>query len=109
MVKSRGRVVFVRTDEVDWIEAAGNYVALHARSKVHLLRETMSGLESQLDPARFQRVHRSTIVQLDRVRELRPKPAGDYEILLRDGTALPLGRTHTRSVRRHLAELTAEP
>ena len=73
MVKSRGRIVFVRADEVDWFEAAGNYVALHAGAKLHLVRGTMSALESRLDPGRFQRVHRSTIVRLDRVRELRAK------------------------------------
>ncbi len=108
MVKSRGRVVFVRADEVDWFEAAGNYVALHAGTKVHLLRKTMSSLESRLDPDRFQRVHRSTIVRLDRVRDLRPKATGDYELVLQDGTALPLGRTHYRFVRRYLTKLSAD-
>ena len=108
MVKSRGRIVFVRADEVDWFEAAGNYVALHAGAKLHLVRGTMSALESRLDPVRFQRVHRSTIVRLDRVRELRAKATGDHELVLRDGTALPLGRTHYRFVRRHLTKLSGD-
>ncbi len=68
----------------------------------------MSALESRLDPGRFQRVHRSTIVRLDGVRELRAKVTGDHELVLQDGTALPLGRTHYRFVRRHLTKLSAE-
>src|SRR3712207_2244038 len=92
MVKVGGRVLFLRTAEVRWIEAEGNYVRLHAGGESYLLRETMSALEQKLDPGRFLRVHRSTIVNLDEVRELRPWFAGDYIVALKDGTELRLSR-----------------
>jgi two-component system, LytTR family, response regulator len=72
MVKSDGRIFFVRIDDVDWIEAAGNYVRLHVGKENHLLRETLTALEKKLDPARFVRIHRSTVVNLERIRELQP-------------------------------------
>mgnify|MGYP001168457049 CR=1 FL=1 len=91
-VKSGGSVYFVRTDEIDWIEAAGNYSRLHVGKQTHLLRETMTALENKLDPKRFARIHRSTIVNLERVRELQPYFHGDYIVLLHDGTQLTLSR-----------------
>ena len=94
VVRDGGRIVFLRTDEIDWIEAAGNYLQLHAGRHTHMMRETMAGMEAQLDAGRFVRVHRSTIVNLDRVRELQPGPHGDSILLLRDGTRLTLSRTH---------------
>lgn len=93
-VKSGGSVYFVRTDEIDWVEAAGNYSKLHAGKQVHLLRETMTALEAKLDPKRFARIHRSTIVNLERVRELQPYFHGDYVVILNDGTQLTLSRNH---------------
>jgi len=93
VVRDGGRILFLRTDEIDWIEAAGNYLKLHAGRHAHMMRETMAGIEAQLDPARFVRVHRSTIVNLDRVREMQPGPHGDSTLLLRDGTRLTLSRT----------------
>jgi two-component system LytT family response regulator len=92
MVKSGGRIYFVRTDDIDWIEAAANYVRLHVGKEDHLLRESMSGLEKKLDPSRFVRIHRSTIVNLERIRELQPAFHGDYVVILRDGTELALSR-----------------
>jgi len=92
VVKSAGRVYFVRVEEIDWIEAAGNYVKLHAGKDEHLLRESMSGLEARLDPKRFLRIHRSTIVNAERIRELQPAFHGDYAVILRDGTELTLSR-----------------
>jgi two-component system LytT family response regulator len=92
MVKVDGRVIFVRSQEADWVEAEGNYVRLHVGTQSYLVRETMSALEARLDPRRFARVHRSTIVNLDQVRELRPWFAGDYLIALKDGTELRLSR-----------------
>ena len=71
LVRSTGRVHFVRTSEIDWCEAAGNYVRLHLRDESHLFRETMNGLESKLDPRHFARIHRSTIVNVERIEELR--------------------------------------
>jgi len=93
VVRDGGRILFLRADEIDWIEAAGNYLQLHAGRHTHMMRETMAGIEAQLDPARFVRVHRSTIVNLDRVREMQPGPHGDSTLLLRDGTRLTLSRT----------------
>ena len=91
-VKSAGRVHFLRTEEIDWIEAADYYVKLHVGDRSHLLRQTMSHLESQLDPRRFVRIHRSAIVNLDRVKELRTQPHGDCSVFLADGTQLRLSR-----------------
>ncbi len=94
VIKSGGRVFFLRTEEIDWIEAAGNYVRLHTGGEEHLLRETMSKLEAQLDPGKFLRIHRSTIVNLERIQELQPAFHGDYVVLLRDGTRLTLSRSY---------------
>lgn len=103
VVRDGGRIVFLRTDEIDWIEAAGNYLQLHAGRHTHMMRETMAGIEAQLDAGRFVRVHRSTIVNLDRVRELQPGPHGDSTLLLRDGTRLTLSRTHRARFEKALA------
>lgn len=94
LVKSRTRVYFVAVDEIDWIESAGNYVRLHAGRQVHLLRQTMSTLEAQLDPDRFLRIHRSYIVNVGRVSELRPVYSGEHEVLLKDGTRLTMSRSY---------------
>ena len=94
LVKSAGRLSFVRLDEIDWIEAADNYVRLHVGRDEHLIRETMSGLESRLDPGRFVRAHRSAILNIDRVQEVRPIFHGDYEVLLRSGATIPVGRNY---------------
>jgi two-component system LytT family response regulator len=93
-IKSGGSVYFLRTDEIDWVEAAGNYTRLHAGKQVHLLRETMTALETKLDPKRFARIHRSAIVNLERVRELQPYFHGDYIVLMQDGTQLTLSRNY---------------
>ncbi len=92
MIKTQQRIYFIRTDEVDWIEAAGNYVRLHVGGKTHLLRQTMNALERQLDPDRFLRIHRSTIVNIDRVKDLHRMFNGEYEVRLYDGTTLTLSR-----------------
>lgn len=94
LIKSRDSVVSVKVVDVDWIEAAGDYVVLHTGKTTHLLRDTMSGMERKLDPARFVRIHRSTIVQIDRIRELRPYFHGDYMLYLHDGTELRLSRRY---------------
>jgi two-component system LytT family response regulator len=93
MVRSSGRIIFVRTEEVDWIESEGNYVKLHVRKESHLMRTTISELEEHLDPSRFARIHRCHIVNIDRIRELRPWWHGEYQVLLKDGTQLVLSRT----------------
>ena len=94
MVRSDGRLYFVRIDDIDWVEAAGNYVKLHVGRDTHLMRETMSGIEKMLDPSRFLRIHRSAIVNLDRVREMQPWFSGEYTVILRDGTQLRLSRVY---------------
>jgi two-component system LytT family response regulator len=101
MIKSQGRVFFLRADEIDWIEAEGNYVRLHAGRDTHMLRETMNHLASRLDPEKFLRIHRSTLVNIERIKELQPMFSGDYTVVLRDGTQLTLSRTY----RDHFLEL----
>ncbi len=92
-VKGDGRVVFVKTSDVDWIEAADNYVSLHAGKESHLLRETMTALEARL-PKQFLRISRSTMVNTERIKELQPLFHGEYAVILRDGTKLTLSRSH---------------
>jgi two-component system, LytTR family, response regulator len=92
VVKSGGRIIFLRSEEIDWIEAAGNYIRLHSGSEAHLLRETMGALEAQLDPDRFVRIHRSTIVNIERVKELQPWFRGDFVVILNSGVRLTLSR-----------------
>ena len=94
MVKTRSRIYFVHTRDIDWIEASGNYVTLHAGGNKHLLRQTTSNLEKQLDAEQFIRIHRSTIVNIDRVKELYSMASGEYEVLLIDGTKLTLSRSY---------------
>ncbi|HEX8719275.1 MAG TPA: LytTR family DNA-binding domain-containing protein [Pyrinomonadaceae bacterium] len=93
-VKAGGRAVILLTEDVDWVAAAGNYVELHAGRDTHLLRERLSELERKLDPEKFVRIHRSTLVNVRRVGHLRPLSNGDHEVVLRDGTRLTSSRTH---------------
>jgi two-component system LytT family response regulator len=104
VVKSSGRVYFVRVEDIDWIEAAGNYVRLHVGKEDHLLRESMAGLEARLDGTRFLRIHRSTIVHVERIRELQPAFHGDYAVILRDGTELTLSRGYRDRLRELLGD-----
>ena len=90
----RNRFLLLRDDEVDWIGAAGNYVEVHARGRLHLLRGTLSQLERQLDPARFVRIHRSTLVNLDRVREVSMQESGDFQVHLDSGATLRMSRRY---------------
>jgi len=92
VVKSGGRVYFVRAEEIDWIESAGNYVKLHVGNDTHLLRETMTAIEAQLDPEAFFRIHRCHIVNIERVRELQPSFNGEYVVFLKNGARLTLSR-----------------
>jgi two-component system, LytTR family, response regulator len=100
VVRDAGRVFFLRVDEIDWIEAAGNYTCIHAGKDTHLLRETMKALEARLDPDRFLRVHRSTIVHVERIREMRTGVHGEYEVVLADGTRLSSSRSYSQRIRR---------
>jgi two-component system LytT family response regulator len=94
LVRTGTRAVFLRTDQVDWLEAEENYVRLHAGQESYLVRGTLAGLEERLDPARFIRVHRSHIVNLASIRELHPWSHGDWMIVLRDGRELMLSRRY---------------
>ena len=94
-VKSRGRIYFVRADDIDWIEGAGHYLTLHAGRDEHVIRETITNMASRLDPDRFARVHRSMIVNVDRIKELLPSFHGEYTIVLRNGTRLQSSRGHS--------------
>ncbi|MBI4502272.1 MAG: response regulator transcription factor [Gemmatimonadetes bacterium] len=91
-VKSGGRVTILPVKDVDWVEAEGDYVRIHVGRQWHLLRETMKQIEAQLDPGRFVRIHRSTIVNVDRIKELQPFFRGEYVVILQDGTSLKLSR-----------------
>jgi two-component system, LytTR family, response regulator len=91
-VRTNDRIIFVRVSEVDWIEHAGNYAVLHCGKQAHLLRETMSALEASLPPEQFVRVSRSSIVNIDCIRELQPMARGEYTALLRDGHRLSVTR-----------------
>ncbi len=94
MIKASGRVFFLRTEEIDWIEAEGNYLRLHVGRESHLLRETMNRLASRLDPDKFLRIHRSTLVNIERIKELQPLFSGDHVVILRDGKRLTLSRSY---------------
>lgn len=94
LVKSSGEIIFLKYEEIDWIEAEGDYMVFHVAGKTHLLRETMARLEARLDPKRFIRIHRSTIVNVDRVRKLTPSFVGEYTAVLQDGTKLKLSRSY---------------
>ena len=102
LVKHDGRIRFVPVAELEWVEAADNYVRLYARGERHLLRETIRSLERRLDPARFVRVHRSAMVNLSRIRELQPTFNGEYAILLDTGAKLTLSRSYRDAVRARL-------
>ncbi len=102
VIKSAGRLFFLRIDEIDWVEAAGNYVKLHVGTEEHLLRETMNGIEVKLDPDKFFRIHRSRIVNMERIKELQPWFNGEYVVILRNGTKLTLSRGYREKLQERL-------
>jgi len=102
VIKSGGRVFFVRAEEIDWIEAAGNYVKLHVGNEAHLFRETMNALEAKLHTDTFYRIHRSHIVNIERVRELQPWFNGEYVVFLKDGTRLTLSRGYREKLQERI-------
>lgn len=103
VVKSAGRLFFLRTEEIDWVEAAGNYVRVHIGSTSHLLRETMTSIERRLDPEKFFRIHRCRIVNLERIQEVQPWLNGEYAVLLQTGTRLTLSRGYREKLQERLA------
>jgi two-component system, LytTR family, response regulator len=104
-VKSVGRIDYVNTALIDWIETAGNYLSLHCGKDAHLVRETLSQIETQLDPRVFLRVHRSTIVRIEAVKSVEPLFNGDRAVTLRDGTKLTLSRSYRERAKAVLGEL----
>ena len=102
MIHSRGRMFFAKTVDIDWIEAADNYVRLHVGGEAHLVRERIATLEERLDPAMFVRIHRSTIVNLDSVCELKPWSSGEMIVVLRDGAKVKLSRTYRERLQKRL-------
>jgi two-component system, LytTR family, response regulator len=92
VIKSGSRMLFLHPEKIEWVEAEKDYVRLHVGKENHLVRETMNDIEKKLESDRFVRVHRSTIVNLDYVKEMQPLPSGEYDIAMRDGTQLRLSR-----------------
>jgi two-component system LytT family response regulator len=105
VIKAAGRVVFLDVEEIDWVEAAANYVKLHVGRESHLLRESIGRISERLDPDRFVRVHRSTIVNVRRIKELQPCNSGEYIVVLKDGKELSCSRGY-RTELHHLIEDT---
>jgi two-component system LytT family response regulator len=103
LVKAGGRVSFVDIDSIDWVEAEGNYVRIHAGSQVYLMRETMNGLIARIGERQFFRIHRSRIVNITRVKELIIAGGGDYQVLLWDGTRLGLSRLYRDALQAQLS------
>ena len=99
LVRKLGKEFLIAASEVEWLQASGNYVNLHVRGRDYPLRTTMASIESQLDPARFVRVHRSYIVNLDCVGEIEPLDTGDARIAMRDGVSIPCSRTYRDALR----------
>lgn len=105
VIKAGGRIYFLDTNEIDWIEAEGNYVSVHTAKKSHLIRETIGSLESQLDPKKFVRIHRSSIVRIACIRELEPWFHGEYRVNLENGTQLALSRNYRDKLQEALGKL----
>ena len=100
MVRRDDRTLVVRASDIDWIDAAGNYVHLHVRKDEYKLRMTLRALGERLDPDRFVRIHKSTIVNIDRIKEIQPWFGGDYVAILTDGKQLRVSRTYAQSLLR---------
>jgi two-component system, LytTR family, response regulator len=104
-IKSAGRILLLGVDEIDWIEAADNYVQVHAGQDSHLLLSTMNSLETRLNPQQFLRIHRSTIVNLKRIKELHPMFHGEFRVILQDNTQLTSGRSYSKNLQKLLNNL----
>ena len=98
LVRGTGDMYFVRTADIDWVDAQGNYVRLHAGGRTHLLRDTMKDFAAKLDPTLFLRIHRSAIVCIDRVARIEPYVHGEYVLTMRDGTRLTSSRAHSEGL-----------
>jgi two-component system LytT family response regulator len=94
MIKAKDQISIVSVETIDWVESAGDYVYVHANTQKHLVRETLASLEERLDPRMFVRIHRSGIVNIERITSLRPNEHGDYDVILKNGVKLKLSRTY---------------
>jgi len=103
VVKTGGKVMFLRAEQIEWVEAAGNYVRLHVGGESHLFRESMKNMETRLDGEIFVRIHRSAIVNVDHIRELQPWFHGEYVVILHDGTRLMASRVFSDRLDRLIA------
>ena len=103
LIRSSGRIYFIRVDDIDWVDAAGNYVRLHVKGEAHLFRETMNAMEKRLDPTRFARVHRSHVVNINRIKEIVPH-GGEHVIVLQNGTRLTLSRGYRDRLQERLGK-----
>jgi len=103
-IKSGGRIYFLKTEEIDWVEGAGDYLTLHSGSRTHLIRETMGNFHAKLDPQKFLRIHRSTIVNIERIKDIRPLYKGEYVITLTSGISLKTSRGYRRELQQLLDE-----
>jgi two-component system, LytTR family, response regulator len=108
-IKTRGRLGYLDVDSIEWIEAQGNYLALHVGGRSHLIRETLQNFGSRLDPDRFIRVHRRVIVAIDQVREIQPLTNGDSTLILQDGRTIRASRSYRESVRKRWAGVMSRP
>lgn len=105
VIKESGRIYFVKTSEIDWIEASGSYVTLHCGKQKHLLHQTLTAIENQLDETVFVRIHRSAIVNIERIKELKPHFNGEYFVLLTSGSQLKLSRSYRDHAKRIFGDL----
>jgi len=104
VLKMSDRVVLLNVDEIDWISAAGVYLELHVGTTTHLYRSSLTGLLARLDPTRFVRIHRSAVVNTDRIKEFRPRGHSDYTVVLRDGSHVTLSRAYRAQVEEWLGQ-----
>jgi len=104
VIKSSGRIYFLKVEEIDWVEGAGDYLSLHSTSGTHLIRETMGNFHARLDPRKFLRIHRSTIVNIERIKDIRPLFKGEYVITLTSGTRLKASRGYRHEIQALLDE-----
>lgn len=104
VIKSRGRIYFLKTEEIDWVEAAGDYLTLHSGDQTHLIRETVNDFHAKLDSRKFLRIHRSTIVNIERIKDIQPLFKGEYVITLNGGKRLKSSRGYRRELQPLLDE-----
>lgn len=104
VIKSSGRIYFLKIEEIDWVEGAGDYLSLHSGSQTHLIRETMGNFQAKLNPRKFLRIHRSTIVNIERIKDIRPLFKGEYVVTLTTGNRLKSSRGYRRELQSLLDE-----